>query len=299
MLGDRANGTVQLENPVDLRFSHLGLLVSDAGDLSVRALNAGNGVERWRVGRYGRGPWEFVAPPLLIGTWAEPVALEAAVGRIHEFRKLSARATSQMIRDRQWTTGCVLRPNALITQSSSSPVGMSYYVSQFGDEARVADSFPHPIERLQHVGFFVRQTPLAQVDDSSCAFIPAYHGEFALMDATGTFEHGFAVESLPPAEMSVEKTERGARYSVARGAVAGYLDARAWRDKLLILFEGRSRDKGKLLDVYNRRTLRYEGTILLPVRATRIAVSGDTIAILGVTQEDEPTIVIGLLKPKP
>lgn len=283
-----------VENPVDLRFSHLGLLISDYGTLDVRVYNSTTGELVRRIGRYGRGPWEFVMPPSIIGTYADPLLLEASVGRLHELSRLPNNGTTTMNRARQWITGCRMPSGHLLTQASASPVGMEYYVSEIGGSARLVDSSHHPIARIQSLGFFVRQTAVRQVDDSTCGYFPAYHEDWALAEADGSLRVAAAVESLPPASMITEPTARGARFMVNAEARSGHVDSRAWRDFVILLFQGTTRERNRILDFYDRRTLAYVGTVVLPHHATRIAVHKDTLAVVEEIDE-EPRVRLYLL----
>lgn len=283
-----------VENPVDLRFSSSGLLVSDHASLDVRIYNSASGAVVSRFGRYGRGPWEFVVPPTIIGTYDAPLLLEASVGRIHELSRRGANGTTAMNRSRQWTTGCQLPNGNILTQASSAPVGMAFYESELGGTARLVDSIPHPIARVSALGFIVRQTALRQVDDSTCGYFPVYHPEWAITAALGEVHHSVAIESLPPATMVTEPTERGARYFVNAEARAGHVDARAWRDYIVVLFQGTTRERNRLLDFYSRSTLTYVGSVVLPRESTRIAIHSDTLAVIE-TVDDVPQIQMYLM----
>jgi hypothetical protein len=285
---------VALESPVDIRFSRLGLLVSDHGSLDVRIYNSSSGALERRIGRYGRGPWEFVVPPTIIGTYEHPILLEASVGRLHEVSRLASFGTTTMNRARQWISGCRLPSGRLLTQAAASPLGMAFYQSEIGGEARLLDSARHPIASVRALGFFAQQTAVRQVDDSTCGYFPAYHGDWALQDGNGDVRRATSVESLPPASMITEPTERGARFYVNAEARAGHLDSRSWRDFIVILFQGTSREQNRLLDFYDRRSLAYVGSLVLPHPSTRFAVRGDTLAVIEEVDE-EPRVQLYLL----
>jgi hypothetical protein len=110
-LGGSAPG-VPLD-PVDIRFSTFGVLVSDAGDHSIRVHDPASGALRRTIGRFWRGPLEFVVPPSLIGTFLLLIALEASVGRVHALTAPGARATISLPRSRQQIAGCRL-PSGLL-----------------------------------------------------------------------------------------------------------------------------------------------------------------------------------------
>lgn len=49
-----------------------------------------------------------------------------------------------------------------------------------------------------------------------------------------------------------------------------------------------------MIDVYNRRTLGYRGSVLFPYKIGHIAVHGDTLAVTAEV-EDEPVVEVYLL----
>ncbi|MDP1861717.1 MAG: hypothetical protein Q8K82_23830 [Gemmatimonadaceae bacterium] len=61
-----------------------------------------------------------------------------------------------------------------------------------------------------------------------------------------------------------------------------------------MLFEGTAINRLRTIDVYDRRTLMYRGSTLLPFEASRLAVRGDTMVVIGEV-EDEPVVAAFLL----
>ncbi|MDP1859615.1 MAG: hypothetical protein Q8K82_13150, partial [Gemmatimonadaceae bacterium] len=52
----------------------------------------------------------------------------------------------------------------------------------------------------------------------------------------------------------------------------------------------------RTIDVYDRRTLMYRGSTLLPFEASRLAVHGDTMVVIAEV-EDEPVVAAFLIVP--
>jgi hypothetical protein len=280
--------------PAYISFSTLGLLVSDASERAIFTLNSATGEVLSRRGRYGRGPLEFVRPPLLVGSYDSPMVFEAPVGRVHRLGGTSESATDHVARTRPWQSACVLGDGSFFLQAAARPTGAAFYRSNAGSPAGETESIEHPIVRLRSVGWFARQTRVTQLDDETCALLPSFHQEFAVVGTDGRTTVAFAVESLPPAEMHVSGNGGpGTRYSMKRGAARGASDAHAWRGFIVLLFQGRSPLRGRLLDIYSRADLSYRGSLVLPFRAERFAVRGDSLAVIG--ERDGIPVVAGFI----
>ncbi len=105
---------------------------------------------------------------------------------------------------------------------------------------------------------------------------------------------GTHIESLPEAREAVSGTSKRRRHSLAEGTRAGASDVAAWRDVVLVSFWGTSPQRHRVLDVYDRRSLAYRGSVLFPYKIDHIAVHGDTLALTGEV-EDEPVVGVFLL----
>jgi hypothetical protein len=92
----------------------------------------------------------------------------------------------------------------------------------------------------------------------------------------------------------VSGTSKRRRHSLAEGTRAGASDVAAWRDVVLVSFWGTSPQRHRVLDVYDRRSLAYRGSVLFPYKIDHIAVHGDTLALTGEV-EDEPVVGVFLL----
>jgi hypothetical protein len=136
-----------------------------------------------------------------------------------------------------------------------------------------------------------------QADDTSCAVLPVYQSVFAIYTSQSGFLAGQFVEGGPPVSASISSSDGGTSGSITlpKGTMPGPMDARVWRDHLAVLFEGRSRHRRRVLDLYRRDDLSYVGSLVLPMRAARIAVSGDTLAVLG-ERDDYPVVAVLLLR---
>lgn len=99
---------------------------------------------------------------------------------------------------------------------------------------------------------------------------------------------GTAIEPVPTPRVVESKVDAGVRRRLADDVRASHLSAATWRGRVLILFYGRSRLRGRLVDVYSAKLV-YEGSFLLPWRAQQISVKTDHLYTLG-EDADEPVL---------
>jgi len=284
-----------LLHPVDVRITDLGVLVSDYGRHSIRAFDTRTGRLTQEWGRYGHGPLEFVNPPVVIGTAQAPLAFDPRTGRAHWLKDAPPR-TLFVDRGRPWMSGCLLADGQMLLSASPRPTGTAFATSAIGVNPISSDSMEHPIASMRAIGWFARQTALHQADDTTCVVAPNFHRDFATISRFGSVTVGTSIEELPLADMETERNGKSIVYSMTRTARAGHRSAAIWRNQVLILTEGTSALKRRLVDVYAREDLSYRGTILLPFLADRIATRGDTLAVIG-EQDDALFLALLLLVP--
>lgn len=83
---------------------------------------------------------------------------------------------------------------------------------------------------------------------------------------------------------------------MAPGATMGPVDAARWRDYLLVLFEGKTAQRRRIVDMYRIDDLGYAGSFLLPSRSLRIGAHHDSLVVIG--EENEfPTLSLFEIKP--
>lgn len=281
-----------LIHPVDVLFSRYGLLVLDIGDRQIRVFDGATGKHRRTVGREGGGPGEFTIPLSLLGSYDRPLAFDTRQRRLTVlFDSGGEPYTLPFPKDRRWLSTCALDTVRTFGIIASDP-GPDYFVVE-GE--RFADSTFAPWERLRGEHFMARQGSIRQLDDSTCAVLPVYQPEFAVY-ARGQYVLGRTVEDLPPAQVEVTESADGkSRRASFTTATAGSSDAHAWRDQVIVLFAGKTKQRNRLLDFYRRTDLAYTGSIALPFETHRFAVRGDTIAVAGV-RDDYPAVAVFLIR---
>lgn len=280
--------------PVDVHFSDAGLLVFDQGGHALRIVDLRTRSVVRSLGRQGSGPGEFTNPAVFIGNRSSPLLVEFSKGRVTRYSGDSL-SVVRVASSGRWASGCAWTPGHLLLQTAGHPE-YDFFVTSIGDSARFTDSLAVPWEHVRVRPFLERQASARQVDDSTCAILPLYQREFAIMSPSKPMGLGTSPEILPPARLRVERSAK-VRIESLTGARPGALDAKAWRHRILVLFGGSTRSKFRILDAFDRQTLRYQGSVRLPLEATRIAISGDTLVALA-ERDGEPVISVLRLVPK-
>lgn len=276
----------RLIQPVSLMAAELGVLVSERDGNQVKVFSARDGALIDALGRDGLGPGEFGRVPQLLGMMNRPLAFEGPNGRLSALDLGRAPETSSVARTQTWRTACAVDRDLILLQYSGWERD-GFFVSTVGDSARIIDSIAYPFSDLIGVAPLARQASLQQMDDTSCAVLPAYAGSFAVVTGA-TVKVGAGIEEIPTPRVVESRVDAGVRRRLADDVRASNLSAATWRGKVLILFYGRSRHRGRLVDVYSAK-LAYEGSFLLPWRARFIAVRNDILYVLG-EDADEPVL---------
>lgn len=294
---DRLVHFPELPYPSEMAFAAQGLAVYDFADKRIHVLDAATGRSRFAVGRRGRGPGEFGDRNVrFFGLRGQLRMIEYGDGRVSEVVGQEL-VPIRIATGKLFSTACAWGEGRVLLQSMGNDK-FDDFVSTVGEQARVIDSLAPPWSRHLELPFIVRQAQLRQLDDSTCAYLPTYQQEFAILSPFREPRLGTQIEALPEARSVETRTSRMRRSTLAKGARAGAMDARRWRNFVLVLFAGSSPQRRRIIDVYDWITLRYRGSVLLPTSATRIAVHGDTLVTLG-EYEDVPRLMAFLIRAAP
>ncbi len=276
----------RLIQPLSLMAAEVGVLVSELDGNQVKIFSARHGSLVDSLGRNGLGPGEFGRVPQLLGMSNRPLAFEGPNGRISALRRGRAPETSNVARTQTWRTACAVDRDRVVLQYSGWEQD-GYLVSTLGDSARIVDSIAYPFPELIGVSPLARQASLQQIDDTSCAILPAYARSFAIL-AGGSVRVGTGIEPVPTPQVVESKVDAGVRRRLADDVRASHLSAATWRGRVFVLFYGRSGYRGRVVDVYSAKLV-YEGSLLLPWRASFISVKNDNLYVLG-EDADEPVL---------
>jgi hypothetical protein len=288
--------------PTDLQFARAGLLVFDAGASRIRVVNWSPRLSVASYGRAGRGPGEHSIALRFQGTYDRPMAFDRENRRHSRLERIADSIGTAPAPNRPIKSSCLLGDGISLgtisandmeffrnRSSSGDPIQQVDLVASRGSE--VIDSSSLPLPELLRIAPIGRQAVTQQLDDSTCVLIAYYQSQFAV---TARSARGGPRPMLRQCHRWIRnrwcRTRGGRLGSECReGAKISAIDARAWRDMILVLYEGSTRQAGKLLDVYRRSDLTYRGSFVLPDKADRIAVSGDTLAVIA-ERGDTPII---------
>lgn len=283
--------------PSDVQFSSRGLLVFDAGSRQLRVLSSSTGKLVSTFGREGKGPGELSPSFWFQGSYGRPVSFDANQRRLTQLTgERDSLVTLPFPRNRRWSSTCAL-DDSLTLGYASSASAESDLLLVAGE--RVVDSISNPFEDLRAEHFMARQAILRQLDDSSCAVLTAYQRRFAVISRDRTVRLGVYPESSAVMQVNVVTADDGKSIlsSLPRGARVGPADARAWREYVLVLFAGRTTLAGRTIDVFAREDLTYQGSLVLPSKARRMSVHGDSLVVIG-ERNDYPTVSLFILRPR-
>lgn len=282
--------------PNDLWFTPHGLLVIDAADRVIHVIDGASGRVRRSIGRGGDGPGELHAGMRFLGTAAAPMLFDQ---RSRKFVRLVGDSltprSAPMTAKPSWITMCAVGPDETLG-SVLGREGFEFLLTHGGE---VVDSLPTPWPELLVDDFLIRQATVQQLTDSTCIMTTVYRAAFATFQQGRTTIRGNYVEALPRTSATVTRdtAAKATWHTVPRGSVPGPTHAAMRRDFVVLAFHGRSTQRDRVLDLYRASDLSYHGSIVFPFIARRIAVSGDTLAIIG-EQDDLPFLAAYILRPE-
>lgn len=285
----------QLVVPNDLMFTTSGLMTFDHGDLTLRVYEPTTGRYLRRFGRGGAGPGEFSRVMWFQGTYDAPVLFDPTLRRLTTAFEVNGELESRPLGGAgTWLSTCAL--------DDRTTIGTVYRDSQpdlmIVRDGKLVDSLSAPWPELEGTHAIVRQSIIRQIDAGTCAIVTLYQPFFATYSQLTGFTAGRFVESAEPIAALIESLDggKGRKVSLPNGTVAGANGVGMWRDHVIILYNGRTALRRRLLDLYRRDDLSYAGSIVLPFESTRLAVRGDTLAVIGEV-DDYPVLAVFVLRP--
>jgi hypothetical protein len=283
------------EYPLGIRFAKQGLILYDQAVPRLVVLDGGNGRVRFTAGRRGSGPGEFTGKPVaLSGTWNAPFTVEFGTGRVYALVDRDLRKIG--VPEAMWTGfGCSFGSHRLLLQKGGRGL-IDLWVVSPGPQGKIEDSVAYPWARAVSPWTVVRQTRQVQLGEDRCLILPGYSDDIAIIEPKRSPIVGRQIESAPEALPDVQTTGKSRRVSLAPGTKPAAIAAAPWRDKILVLFRGRTARHHRIIDIYGTGSLAYEGSLLLPTVASDITVNGDTLAVLAEV-DDEPVLNVYLLEP--
>ncbi len=260
-------------------------VVYDAVARTLTALEPTSGTISWRIGRAGRGPNEFggvatLSPRVNGGLYVidhgnqrlSSVDEDGAPGERTDFAVgVNPRGLCELRGAQVRLRGIRDKELERISSSSTSPV---------------VTGLPWP--ELEPQPPIVRQSKLFTLTSGdACLLTLSFGPHFALLDHSGTRAVGQWVEHVPLAHtMSPSKgswrLQPGSAYSTASASSVG--------QAFVVLFEGTSPQKLRLLDFYSQADGRYLFSLQLPFEAKYLTYGHGLVLVAGETSEGEPFV---------
>jgi len=281
--GSAADTSFLLPQAIAATLRHF--VVYDAVARTLTALAPASGTVSWRIGRAGRGPNEFggvatLSPRVSGGLYVvdhgnqrlSSVDEDGAPGERTDFAVgVNPRGLCELRGAQVRLRGIRDKELERISSSSTSPV---------------VTGLPWP--ELEPQPPIVRQSKLFTLTSGdACLLTLSFGPHFALLDHSGTRAVGQWVEHVPLAHtMSPSKgswrLQPGSAYSTASASSVG--------QAFVVLFEGTSPQKLRLLDFYSQADGRYLFSLQLPFEAKYLTYGHGLVLVAGETSEGEPFV---------
>ncbi len=263
------------------------IVVSDVAAGVLLGLDRNTGSIIWRSGKRGRGPREFIQPiPFLLDD-STIIVNDVATRRLSEWttdgRFLSDRSVASVgsIRGVCRSSGGALlvgvRPDGGVT---------SLGLGQLDPERdSIVVLWSLPIDPPPHRTGIDAQMIVVPDGIGGCYLFPLHESWVADVDSAGRFTKHELVEHVArPLVLEEKLSETSGRTRLAPGSVGGVKQVATMGSFVLVLFGGRTSGARRLIDVYERTSWRYLGTLLFRERIK--AVHGRD-SMLVVLSEDE------------
>jgi hypothetical protein len=261
-----------LIGPIGLQTIDSVLFVLDRGANRVTALSTRDGRYLWGVGRRGGGPDEFRQ----LMSFRRRDSSTIAVVDVGNARVSAVTLDGRISGTKPLPSDVVLYAEC---QVDSLTIGATFKPdTQFtvlGPHGDVRSRFLVPWSDLQGASPLLQQVMLTEVDGRGCVAAGVRGGGVALLnDARIVRSHEY-IETVPLPEVS----QSGQLVRVSSQAIAAR-DVKVFADTVFVLFQGLTPQQGRIIDMYHLGTLRYLGSIVLPVSAIKFAVDGRVFYLL-------------------
>jgi hypothetical protein len=294
--GDESDTTLLI--PFALTAAGGNVYVADRAEPRVVAIRAADGALAWIAGRRGGGPDEFERVDAIAATADGGVMVaDGGNGRI-------------AILDREGRTRGYIRPEGVPIFLTLCPLadgsvaigtgGPANPVVHVAPDGTIIDHPRLPWADLNEMypaaprqGIFAPEP-----DGSGCAYTLALGRGFSRFSGGRFTAAQRYVEwfELPESELTPSYPGQPPNEQLKPGWTEAVRGVAVDADQLVVAFWGRSRDRGRLLDVYDRRTGRYRHSLRSPEPVQRMAHSGSTYFFLQ-TRGGYPALVAARVHP--
>lgn len=252
------------------------IVIFDYADMALKAYSA-DGVEQWKQQDAGSGS-VFMTPFDLQSSETGFELLDGGSGRVYTISP-----SGHIVRNRRVPSGTV-RAASVRNHSIAAVVELSdaSYIAVVDSAGRVIRRIQAP-EALAQTHYLARESFVTTLPGSDTIVqVFRRHGAFRLGDVRkGHLAMLPGADSIPfPFAMSwrshkgvvITRLDPAAPEAARRVAALG--------SRLFILSSGINRKAGRVIDVYDRNTVGYQGSFLLPKEGTALAALGQDLVVL-------------------
>ena len=251
---------------------------------------ATDGSPVWSFGRSGRGPNELMRPIAIeIDGQGRHWVLDDTNARITVLERTGEPAFRIPLQSlEQAPIGmAVLQDGSVVLSAMADPPFL-----RIDTDGRLLERFAVPDGDLDGVDPMARQLNIA-ADRSNRRWI----GTLFMMDGFYAFDPqspegrvGWYVEPVPAPLVEITRDGAYRSKSLVDHTVAA-LAAEISDGRMYVLFQGRTRERGRILDIYDVETGGYQESLLLPMAAFDLSLGGDVVYL---AYEDPYPSLIGL-----
>ncbi len=265
------------------------MLVFDEGDFQLKAYSQ-TGELRWKFGARGAGPWEIEQPSDL---------QVSSGGDIYFADKVNLRVTvlrSNGQHVRMISSGLITRVLPTFSGKYLARLTRNVFFELRDSAGNVVAPVTVP-PFLDSLTYQQAEPVSASISQGQSAIAFRWSGMLMILDSLGrVIASGYGPEPLSFPEVKSYKGKSKAEGNivvtkVAPTAIWAAYDVTQVKDELWVLFLGKTKEAGRIVDIFDRRTAHYLGSVMLP--AESIGISGLSNGKVAVLYEDpEPRIEI-------
>lgn len=272
-----------LPSPTLMTYNRGTLFIFDRASASLVALDPKTGVLLWKVGRSGQGPEEFAGISAVFADRAGGVGLvdirNRRIARVSSLGQFTGLVPIAAIGQ---------QPNEVCALAGNRFVAADVFQSGF----LVFDSTGSVIRKLDPVWPDLVEAP--SIDSRTVVLWNDEAGKRCLVALLSG--RGFALLSPDQSPIVARYIEDFEAYGMGNRKGEGEMeysavnDAEFVADTVLILFSGRTPDRGRLVDRYSALSGSYISSYLLPFKTVEFAAGGGMV--FGLDQSDTTIVAI-------
>jgi hypothetical protein len=272
--------------PVGIRIHASSMLVADYGAKRLSVHDRTTGRQLRTVGREGSGPGEFRELLLLPAASDRALVYDRQLARLSWWSGSGDAIGSRSTAGLGSVSGVCGEMNGTLTLKIS-PAGESALrgVGELDSGAttlRNLRQLPPPV--IQHRSDMGSHAHLLVDDDGECILAPHSYAWIATVQGEQFGAPMPLIETVPPPRIVEEPMERGGTYITTAPETPDITRMLAFsKRRAYVSADGKTTVRRRVIDIYQRRPWRYEGSLVVP---GRIMAVGARDSLLALVQED-------------